>query len=175
MAKNRGGDHNLDYDDGFAREHKQFTKYHKHLTQLLQADNLELTTRGLLDQATGTDAVAQIDGLVYGISLRFRNKDYNSFTLSRHVDDKFSEVRKWMQERTENMKPAWYIQISERNDTNEFRVIRINIDAFGLYLEYLIKSDQLEKHYVPYLKAYEFNIKDLDQRFNGVFTKVLTQ
>jgi len=174
MAKNRGGDHNLDYDDGFAREHEQFTKYREHLKKLLQADQIELTTRGLIDKATGTDATAQIDGKVYGISLRFRNKDYNSFTLSRHIDDRFSEVHKWMLERTENIKPAWYIQIAERGK-NEFRVIRINIDAFGLYLEYLIKSDQLEHHYQPHLRAYEFNITDLDERFKGVFTKVLTQ
>lgn len=178
MAKNRGGDHNKDYEDGYAYERDKFDKYKSHLIKFLQADKLELTTRGLLDKATGTDAVAQIDGKVYGISLRFRESDYNSFTLTRHINDRFSEVHKWRMERSENMKPAWHFQIAERGN-NEFRVIRINIDAFGLYLDYLINNNQLEKHYQPHLRAYEFNLKDIDERFMGVFKskvlKVLTQ
>lgn len=170
--KNRGAN-NLDYDQGFIIEQTKFNEYKPILLDTLQANQIELTTRGLLDKATGTDAVAEVDGLIYGVSLRFRGSDYNSFTLNRHISDPYSEVHKWQQPHTTNYKPQYYIQINERPN-NELRLIRINIDAFGEYLKYLIKSNQLETHYQSHLKAYEFYIPELKDKFMGIHSKVLT-
>lgn len=171
--KNRGK-YNIAYSTGYDIEKACFTRYTPILLETLQAQQIELTTRGMLDKMTGCDATASIDGLVYGVSLRFRSKDYNSFTLNRHVEDKYSEVHKWIQTRTDNLKPAYFIQINERPN-QELKLIRVNIDAFGMYLQHLINTDQLEEYYRPHLLAYEFNLDKIDPNFIGVFSNVLTQ
>lgn len=163
---NRGG-LNLDYSVGYDIESSLFIDYKKILLNILHATEIELTTRGLLDKNTGTDATALIEENVYGISLRFRNGDYDSFTLNRHISDKFSEVHKWTKSRNTFIKPAYYVQIADAY--NYFKIIRINIDAFSNHLLYLIKHNQLKNHYNSKLKAYEFKLKDLEN-ITGVFT-----
>jgi hypothetical protein len=81
------GSNNLNYDDGF--------KYERENYKIFEPKNIleqtEETSRTLIDIATGTDAYAQIQGNVYGISLRVREYNYNSFTLNRHSTDIHSE------------------------------------------------------------------------------------
>ena len=163
---NRGG-LNLDYSVGYDIESSLFKDYKVMLLNILHATEIELTTRGLIDKNTGTDATALIEENVYGISLRFRNGDYDSFTLNRHISEKYSEVHKWTKSRNTTIKPAYYVQIADAY--NYFKIIRINIDAFSNHLLYLIKHNQLKNHYNSKLKAYEFKLKDLEN-ITGVFT-----
>jgi hypothetical protein len=53
------------------------------LKNILETNQLEETSRTLIDIATGTDAYAQIQGNVYGISLRVRN----TITIHLHLID----------------------------------------------------------------------------------------
>jgi hypothetical protein len=152
----RGG-HNIEYYKGYEMESNLYKRYIPILKQVLKADLIELTTRSIIDKNTGTDAVALIQNTLLGISLRFRNQDYNSFTLSRHISDKYSEVHKWSKERKQGIKPAYFIQIAKRKD-GKLRLIKVNIDGFGYYLRYLISTNQLEQFYKPHLKAYDFNL-----------------
>jgi len=165
MLSNRGGA-NIDYVVGYEMESRLFNEYKTMLLRILHATEIELTTRGIIDKNTGTDATAIIENNVYGISLRFRNGNYNSFTLNRHISDKYSEVHKWLKERNTTIKPAYYVQISDAKDY--YKMIRINIDAFANHIRYLIKHNQLENCYNSYLKAYEFKLKDL-RDISGVF------
>ncbi|WP_405377528.1 hypothetical protein [Nonlabens sp. Asnod3-A02] len=137
---------------------------------ILSADQLELTTRGLIDKATGTDAIAMIQGNVYGISLRVRSSDYNSFTLSRNINDIASEVKKWCKNRSNKIKPAYHVQISERAD-NTIKVTRINIDAFSIWLRYANKNNKLEQYYNKKLLAYEFALDNIPNA-DGIFTDI---
>jgi len=165
MLNNRGGV-NIDYVIGYEIESRLFKEYKTMLLKILHATDIELTTRGIIDKNTGTDATAVIENNVYGISLRFRNANYNSFTLNRHISDKYSEIHKWIKERNTSIKPAYYVQISDAKDY--YKMIRINIDAFSNHLKYLIKHNQLESCYNTRLKAYEFKLKDLSDTA-GVF------
>lgn len=171
--KNRGKN-NLSYAEGFKIEAEKFKEYRPLLLDTLQAQDIELITRGMLDKITGVDATALIDDLVYGISLRFRSKDYNSFTLNRHYEDPCSEVHKWIKPHNSNLKPAWYIQINDVDNTT-LRLIRVNIQAFGIYLEYLIKHNKLEEYYNPQLLAYEFPLENLKPNYKGIFNGLITQ
>jgi hypothetical protein len=74
---------------------------------------------------------AQIQGNVYGISLRVREYNYNSFTLNRHSTDIHSEVHKWKRNRNSTIKPAYHVQFKNKYD--KVLVIRVNIDAFGMF------------------------------------------
>lgn len=166
---NRGND-NLDYAEGFLIEEDKFNEYKNILLETLQAEDVELITRGMLDKLTGVDATALIDSSVYGISLRFRSKDYNSFTLSRHQSDPYSEVHKWTQAHAKNLKPIYYIQINERLDSS-LRLIRVNIEAFSYILQKLMKEERLEDYYNSHLKAYEFPLKDIN--YKGIFNQII--
>jgi hypothetical protein len=169
MLSNRGGV-NIDYVIGYEMESRLFKEYKPMLLKLLMATDIELTTRGIIDKNTGTDATAIIENNVYGISLRFRNGDYNSFTLNRHISDKYSEVHKWIKERNTTIKPAYYVQISDAKDY--YKMIRINIDAFANHLRYLIEYNKLESHYNTRLKAYEFKLKDLSDTAGVFYTTI---
>ena len=169
LKRNRGGV-NLNYDIGFKNEDESFIKYKDAIMFMLDANQLEQSARGLMDKATGTDAVAQIQGNVYGISLRVREKDYNSFTLSRNINDVNSEVNKWIKERKKRIKPSYHIQISKLAN-NKIRVIRINIDVFGKWLKVQIKDSQLEKYYNKKLLAYEFPLDEIKE-IDGIYTEI---
>ncbi|WP_081212073.1 hypothetical protein [Salegentibacter sediminis] len=167
---NNRGHNNLEYKEGFKIEQEKFLQYKPILLETLQAQDIELITRGMLDKLTGLDATALIEGSVYGVSLRFRSSDYNSFTLNRHISDPFSEVHKWTQNHTNNLKPIYYIQINERLDSS-LRLIRINIEAFSYILQGLIKKDRLENYYQPHLESYEFPLKDIS--YKGIFSGII--
>lgn len=169
MLSNRGGA-NIDYVVGYEIESRLFKEYKTMLLNILHATEIELTTRGIIDKNTGTDATAIIENNVYGISLRFRNGDYDSFTLNRHISDKYSEVHKWTKERNTSIKPAYYVQIADTKDY--YKMIRINIDAFANHLRYLIKHNHLESCYNIRLKAYEFKLKDLSDTAGVFFTEI---
>lgn len=155
---NRGG-YNIDYNDGFKYESTHFIKYESIIKRVLNASKLELTTRSIVDLKTGIDAYAVIENNVIGVSLRFRNQDYNSFTLNRHITDNNSEIHKWLKNRNETIKPSFHIQISKAKNFN--RVIRINIDSFSYYIQYLINNNLLESKYNHNLKSYEFSLESL--------------
>ena len=164
---------NLSYNEGFKIEKEKFEEYKPILLNTLQATEIELTTRGLLDKVISCDATALIDGLVYGISLRFRSLDYNSFTLNRHYNDPFSEVHKWLQSTHQgNLKPIYYIQVNERPDKT-LRLIRVNIDAFKWVLEGLIHERRLEGYYQPHLMAYEFPIDKMKTDWKGIHSSII--
>ncbi|WP_155827697.1 hypothetical protein [Gillisia sp. JM1] len=167
------GNNNLKYETGFQIEAEKFTEYKPILLDTLQAEDIELTTRGMLDKVTGCDATALIDGLVYGVSLRFRSSDYNSFTLNRHITDPYSEVHKWIKPHNTNLKPIYYIQINQRYH-NELRLIRVNIEAYSVFLQHLVKTDSLEMYWENKLLAYEFPTM-LPNGYKGIFTEVFTQ
>lgn len=169
MLNNRGGA-NIDYVIGYEIESRLFKEYKTMLLKILHATDIELTTRSIIDKNTGTDATAIIENNVYGISLRFRNGDYNSFTLNRHISDKYSEVHKWLKERNTTIKPAYYVQIADTKDY--YKMIRINIDAFADHIKYLIKHNQLESCYNSHLKAYEFKLNDLNNIKGVFFTEI---
>ncbi len=137
---------------------------------VLGATSLEETTRSIIDLATGIDAYAEIQGNIYGISLRVREKDYNSFTLNRHITDVNSEVRKWIKNRGNKIKPAYHIQCAK--DSNGIvTVTRINIDAFAVHLATLIDNNELEQYFNDNLIAYEFKHSDIGSlRCVSVFT-----
>ena len=155
---NRGG-LNIDYAQGFKLEEQGFKRYEKAIKHVLSAKYLEPTTRSLVDKATGTDCYANIQGNVVGISLRVRNKDYNSFTLNRHISDEHSEINKWIKKRTIQIKPAYHLQISPTKDG--LKVWRINIDAFSQFIQRLINQSILSSYYNSRLKCYEFKHSDV--------------
>lgn len=170
------GANNIEYYDGYKMEADLYKKYLPIIKRLLKADLVELCTRSIIDKNTGTDAVALIENNLFGVSLRFRTQDFNSFTLSRHISDKYSEVHKWSKGRTEIIKPAYFIQISKRQD-GRLRIIKVNIDAFGYYLRHLINTNQLEQFYKPFLKAYDFNlntVSSLQYEVKGIHELSLT-
>jgi hypothetical protein len=121
------GSNNLNYDDGFKHERENYD-IRTSTKNILGANQLE-ETRTLIDIATGTDAYAQIQGNVY-ISLRVREYNYNSFTLIDIVSDIHSEVHKWKRNRNSTM-PAYHVQFKISDD--KVLVIRVNIDAFGMF------------------------------------------
>lgn len=161
---NRGG-LNLDYNKGFQIEAEKFTLFKPTLLRLLTASNIELVTRGMLDTDCGIDAIAKIDNQHFFIGLRFRKtlKDYNSITLSRHYSEFGSEIKKLLYNK---VKPDFFIQITELKDM--IRITEINIDSFNLYLQYLIKNNQLENHYNEKLKAYEFKLDTFENGDHGI-------
>jgi hypothetical protein len=58
--------------------------------------------------------------------------NYNSFTLNRHSTDIHSEVHKWKRNRNSTIKPAYHVQFNKISD-DKVLVIRVNIDAFGMF------------------------------------------
>lgn len=152
--KNRGG-YNIDYEKGFKKEKESFKLYTPIIKYVLGASKLESTERSLVDVATGIDCYAQIQGNIYGISLRVRSKDYNSFTLNRHISDKHSEVNKWTKKRLTQIKPSYHIQIAPMRNGN-VKIWRIDIDAFGHYIDRLIADFSLKTFYNDRLECYEF-------------------
>lgn len=163
LDKNRGG-FNLDYNNGFKIESDNFLIYKHILLRLLTASNIELTTRGMMDKECGIDAIAKIDSQHYFIGLRFRKTkiDYNSITLSRHINDSASEVKKFLRNR---LRPDFFIQITELK--NQIRITEVNIDSFNLFLEKAFKDEILEKYYNKKLLAYEFPLNDLENKAIG--------
>ena len=107
---NRGG-LNIDYADGFKLEEQGFKRYYKAIKHVLNATEIESTARTMIDKSTGVDLTAKIQGQCVGVSLRVRNRDYNSFTLNRHVSDKHSEILKWISKRNNFIKPAYHQHI----------------------------------------------------------------
>ena len=153
MGHNRGG-LNIDYSIGFELEEQGFKRYEKAIKHVLNAKELESTARSLIDKATGIDCYAQIQGNMYGISLRFRDRDYDSFTLNRHIGDKHSEINKWNSKRINQIKPAYHLQIAPTS--KGLKVWRINIDAYSHFISRLIKTSELCSYYNSRLKCYEF-------------------
>ena len=155
---NRGG-LNIDYSDGFKLEEQGFKSYYKAIKHVLNATEIESTARTMIDKATGVDLTAKIQGECVGVSLRFRNRDYNSFTLNRNIADEHSEVNKWIKKRTIQIKPAYHLQISPTKDG--LKVWRINIDAFSHFIQRLINQSILGSYYNSRLKCYEFKHSDV--------------
>jgi hypothetical protein len=160
---NRGGD-NIDYATGFEMEKNLNDSYLPILKDLLETNTVDFLNRSLLDKAAGIDAIALINNIVFGISLRYRNGDYKSFTLNRHITEFGSEASKWLSNSV-GLKPTYHVQIAKGK--NYYRVIRINILAFKSYMGAI----DLEKHYNPKLKAYEFKLEDL-AGLRGVYSKI---
>tara|TARA_B110000114_G_C15046273_1_gene379339 strand:- start:594 stop:1115 length:522 start_codon:yes stop_codon:yes gene_type:complete len=159
-VNNRGG-LNINYSKGFSLEEEGFKRFKKAIKHVLGATELESTTRSLIDKTTGIDCYAQIQGHMYGISLRVRNKDYNSFTLNRHESDKHSEIIKWTNKRTNNIKPAYHLQIAPTK--NGVKVWRINIDAFSLFIKRQINTSSLDSYFNSRLKCYEFSYENVSE------------
>jgi len=164
---NRGAN-NLNYVDGFKDEIKTFKEFNLTFMYLLNATSLKPLFGTELDVKIGIDGVACIEKHLYGISLRVRNKNYNSFTLNRHITDPFSEVHKWKMNRSNKLKPSYHIQLARMPGTNKVNAFRLNIDVIGMHLNYLINTNQLEQYYNPKLLAYEFTPGDL-KRFDVTF------
>ncbi len=155
--KRHGMNNNLDIKQGIAMEADKFKTYKTLIMQCLEADNIELLTGTLMDFKGGIDALYTIRGKsgVYGLSLRFRNKYYNSFTLNRHHKDVQSEINKWSSK--SGLKANTHMQIAELGD-DRVNVTIVDVHRFGRYLE-AIKRDfpmQLQQRYNHKLDAYEF-------------------
>ena len=155
---NRGG-LNIDYANGFELESKGFDTYKTLIKYYLGASSIESSARSLIDKATGIDCLGEIQGQIKGVSLRVRNKDYNSFTLNRHISDKHSEVNKWITKRTNQIKPAYHLQFAPM--PNGVKVWRIDIDAFSLFLQRQINTSNLYSYYQDRMRCYEFNYSDV--------------
>ncbi len=155
---NRGG-LNIDYADGFKLEEQGFKRYYKAIKHVLNATEIESTARTMIDKATGVDLTAKIQGQCVGVSLRVRNRDYNSFTLNRHVSDKHSEVLKWISKRNNFIKPAYHLQIAPTK--NGLKVWRINIDAFSHFIQRQINQSKISSYYNGRMMCYEFAYSDV--------------
>lgn len=155
---NRGG-LNIDYADGFKLEEQGFKRYYKAIKHVLNATEIESTARTMIDKATGVDLTAKIQGQCVGVSLRVRNRDYNSFTLNRHVSDKHSEILKWISKRNNFIKPAYHLQIAPTK--NGLKVWRINIDAFSHFIQRQINQSKICSYYNGRMMCYEFAYSDV--------------
>lgn len=155
---NRGG-LNIDYADGFKLEEQGFKRYYKAIKHVLNATEIESTARTMIDKATGVDLTAKIQGQCVGVSLRVRNRDYNSFTLNRHVSDKHSEILKWISKRNNFIKPAYHLQIAPTK--NGLKVWRINIDAFSHFIQRQINQSKICSYYNSRMMCYEFAHSDV--------------
>jgi hypothetical protein len=155
---NRGG-LNIDYIEGFKLEEIGFKRYYNAIKYVLNATEIESTARTMIDKSTGVDLTAKIQGHCVGVSLRVRNKDYNSFTLNRHVNDEHSEILKWTSKRNNFIKPAYHVQIAPIE--NGVKVWRIDIDAFSQFINRQIKTSKLISFYNNRLKCYEFPFENV--------------
>ena len=157
QEKRHGMNHNLNIKDGVAREAAKFDQYKTLIMQCLEADHVELLNGTIMDFKGGIDALYTIRGKVgvYALSLRFRNRYYNSFTMNRHVKDVNSEVNKWSHKSA--LKPNVHIQISELGD-GRVNVTIINVDSFGRLVKAYRDNfpNKLEDHYNDRIDAYEF-------------------
>ena len=160
QEKRHGMNNNLDINKGVAFEAEKFEKYKVLIMQCLEADNIELLNGTLMDFHGGIDALYTVRGKkgVYGLSLRFRNKYYNSFTLNRHYKDINSEINKWSNKNS--LRANIHIQISDLGD-DRVNVTVVDVHAFGRYLEAVRDNFpmQLEQRYNHKLDAYEFEEK----------------
>lgn len=154
------GNFNLEYDRGFKHERENLEKLKATILYVFNASAMEPTSGSIVDMKTGIDAYLTIQDNLYGVSIRVREKDYNSFTMNRHITDKHSEVHKWINPRKNRIKPSYHIQLAKR-ENGTLNVFRINIDVFSLFLKHLIKTNKLEDHWNSMLLAYEFTIEDL--------------
>ena len=161
---NRGGA-NLNHIEGYKLETEGFEKYEPVITRLLSAEKVELITRSVLDTECGIDAIANIQKQHYFVSLRFRqtNKDYNSFTTSRHITTFGNELKKWL---INKVRPDFFIQITEIG--NSIRIIEVNVDSFILFVQKLIKDNTLQAYWNENLKSYEFKLDNILQGDNGI-------
>ena len=155
---NRGG-LNIDYADGFKLEEQGFKRYYKAIKHVLNATEIESTARTMIDKATGVDLTAKIQGQCVGVSLRVRNRDYNSFTLNRHVSDKHSEILKWISKRNNFIKPAYHLQIAPTK--NGLKVWRIHIEAFSHFIQRQINQSKICSYYNSRMMCYEFAHSDV--------------
>ena len=155
---NRGG-LNIDYADGFKLEEQGFKRYYKAIKHVLNATEIESTARTMIDKSTGVDLTAKIQGQCVGVSLRVRNRDYNSFTLNRHVSDKHSEVNKWLTKRNNFIKPATHLQLAPIK--NGLKVWRIDIDAFSHFIQRQINQSKISSYYNSRMMCYEFAHSDV--------------
>jgi hypothetical protein len=92
------GSNNLNYDDGFKYERENYKIFEPVLKNILEQNQLEETSRTLIDIATGTDAYAQIQGNVYGISLRVR--EYNNYLHLIDIVPTYIVKYKWKRNKT---------------------------------------------------------------------------
>lgn len=140
----------LEYEQGFQIEAEAFGRYEKDICKVLELDNIELTARGLLDKVAGIDAIGENDKGLIGISLRFRSKDYGSFTLSRHISDPHSEIHKWLHTPSNTIQPKYHLTISGDNIT------AVQIPEFREVISTLVKMGAIDHYYSTKLDAYEF-------------------
>jgi hypothetical protein len=123
------GSNNLNYDDGFKYERENYKIFEPVLKNILGANQLEETSRTLTLQLVLMHT--QIQGNVYGISLRVREYNYNSFTLIDIVPTYIVKYT-WKRNRNSTIKPAYHVQFNKISD-DKVLVIRVNIDAFGMF------------------------------------------
>ena len=155
---NRGG-LNIDYTEGFKLEEIGFKRYYNAIKHVLNATEIESTARTMMDKSIGVDLTAKIQGHCVGVSLRIRNKDYNSFTLNRHVNDEHSEILKWISKRNNFIKPAYHLQLAPTK--NGLKVWRINIDAFSHFIQRQINQSKICSYYNSRMMCYEFAYSDV--------------
>jgi hypothetical protein len=120
-----------------------------------RTNQLEETSRTLIDIATGTDAYAQIQGtftvLVYErIQLQF-------IYIIDIVPTYIVKYTSGKRNRNSTIKPAYHVQFNKISD-DKVLVIRVNIDAFGMFLKHLEQTKHLEPYFNKYLEAYEFDL-----------------
>lgn len=162
MKQDRAGyGHNLEYEEGFKLEAYMLDNYSKLIADMVGVAYLEEATRGTLDKKAGIDALGVFrSNTVTGIALRYRNRDYNSFTLSRHISDEYSEVHKWTNRKQGAITPAHFVQIADKGDY--VRIIHVDILAFSYFLQRHMKEGTLQQFWNSNLDAYEFKLRELD-------------
>ena len=157
QEKRHGMNHNLNIKEGVRREASEFKKYESLLKDVLKADTIELLNGTLMDFKGGIDALYTIKGKagVYGLSLRFRNRYYDSFTINRHVKDVNSEVNKWSEKVA--LKANTHVQISDLGGEH-VNVTIVNVESFGRLIGAYKNNfpDKLQDFYNDRLDAYEF-------------------
>jgi hypothetical protein len=72
--------------------------------------------------------------------------------------------------RNSTIKPA-HVQFNKISD-DKVLVIRVNIDAFGMFLKHLGQTKHLEPYFNKYLEAYEFDLDEAIKELNCIFSKV---
>ena len=150
-----GSGHNLAYKEGFQAEGWAYLTFSSAIKKVLGATSLERTTRGNLDKLAGVDALATIENRLFPVSLRHRERDYSSFTVSRHLSDNASELGKWLESPKGAIKPYFHIQTSRQGE--RYRLLVVNVEAFANWA----RGQELEDFYSAKLGAYEFKLSVL--------------
>lgn len=172
----KGYKNNLNFTDSKKFEKDKFKMFKGLLAEILQVEPTDIgsETEGTeLDRMSGIDFYFTKNNRVYGVSWRYRSRDYDTFTVKlsnkQGEEGTPTEWEKWAFDSSLGMlKAKYHIQVAPTSEPNTYKVWVVNINEFvnGSGMKsYTYKELKDSKHYEERLEALEFN----DSAASGVY------